>query len=107
MPDYSKQLRRLEKHIKELNQSFTKNDQALRRTIRDLRINQTAATCAMEYTLANKLGITMDVVLKMLPPESSAAIQREIDRRVAECPDTTAAALILAADLYDKNKDDY
>ena len=106
-PKTERRIKRLEKDLRELSELFTKNDQALRMKIRDMRIAHTAGVVATEFTLANKLGITMDVVMKMLPPDTSAAIQNEINRRVAACPDTTKAAEIVAAEIFTKEGDNY
>lgn len=97
----------MEKNLTELNKLFITNDQELRKKLRDMRIAHTAGVCAAEFTLANKLGITMDVVLKLLPPEHHDVIQAEIDRRVAACPDTTDAATLIASKIFTKEGDNY
>ncbi len=98
---------RLEKDLKELSDLFTKNDQELRKKIRDIRITGIAGVCAAEFTLANRMGITMDVVMAMLSPRERMVAEKEIERRISESPDTTEVAKIIAAKRYYEEGDDY
>lgn len=102
-----KRVSRLMKDLKELNALFIKNDQELRKKIRDIRITGVAGVCATEFTLANRMGITMDVVLELLSPKDRAFAENEIEKRVAEVPDTTGIAQIIAAKKYKEEGDDY
>jgi len=101
----ARQIMGLKKDLKELSELFVKNDQELRGKLRDIRIANMAGVTATEFTLATRLGITMDVVLSLLPEANRAIIEKEIDRRVAKLPDTTDVAKTIAADQYNKDND--
>jgi putative effector of murein hydrolase len=102
-----RKIKALEKNITELNALFIKNDEELRKKIRDIRITGVAGVCAAEFTLANRMGITMDVVLALLPAAHRQAIEQEISRRIAASPDTTDMAMRIAVKKYTEEGDDY
>lgn len=106
-PRTERRIKRLEDDLSELNKLFIKNDQELRKKIKDLRITQTAGVCATEFTLANRLGITIDVVLSLLPNDVKPAVVEVIDKRLAEMPDTVEIAKRLAEKQYKDEGDDY
>lgn len=103
--EQDRKIKRLEKDFKELNILFVKNDEELRGKIRDIRIANAAGVTATEFTLAHRLAVTMDVVLHLIPEGRRVEIEREIDRRVSEVPNTTKVAERLAAKLYNEDKD--
>lgn len=100
-------IKKLENDIRELSELFIKNDEGLRKMIRDIRIANAAGVTATEFTLANRLMITIDVVLAMLPDEVRPSIEKVIESRVNEIPNTSEIAMTLARDLYKKEGDDY
>lgn len=100
-------IRKLEKDLKDLNTLFVKNDEELRRKLRDIRITGMAGVVATEYTLANRMGITMDVVMALLPTKDRLVAEKEIERRIAQCPETSDIALRIATKKYAEEGDDY
>lgn len=106
-PKTERRFKKLEADFKELNKLFTTNDQELRKKIRDIRITGIAGVCAAEFTLANRMGITMDVVMAFLTPQEKLHAEAEIERRIAECPDTAEAARMIAVKRYAEEGDDY
>jgi len=100
--DNDREIRRLQQQVAELSALVVKNDEELRKKIRDIRIKNIAGVVAAEFTLARRLGITIDVVLQFIPEEHRAAIEKVIDRRVSELPDTTAIAIKIAEAEYKK-----
>ncbi len=102
-----RRMRKLEKDLTELNALFIKTDQELRKKILDLSITNTAGVVATEFTLAARMGITMDVVLAMVPEGMRSDVEQVIARRVSELPDTTAVAMRYAKQAYDKDGDNY
>lgn len=106
-PRTERRIKKLENELSDLSKLFIKTDQELRKMIMDIRITGVAGVCATEFTLANRMGITMDVVLNLLTPKDRAFAEREIDRRVAEVPDTTEIARTIAVKKYSEEGDDY
>jgi hypothetical protein len=100
-------MKKLENDLKELNKLFISNDQELRKKIRDIRITNTAGVIATEYSLAKRLGITIDVVLALIPPEAKPAVEAEIEKRVSQIPPTHEIAMRYAAKKYAEEGDDY
>ena len=102
-----RRIKKLERDLDELNKLFVKNDDELRKKIRDIRITGMAGVCAAEFTLANRMGITMDVVMAFLTPQEKVHAEAEIERRISECPDTADVALMMAAKKYADEGDNY
>ena len=103
--DQDRKIKRLENELSELNKLFVKNDDELRRKIRDIRIANAAGVSAVEFTLANRMGITMDVVLAMLPLHRKKEAEDEIAKRISEAKPTDEVAKYLAAKLYREDQD--
>ena len=95
---------RLEKDLKELSELYVKQDEELRELIKKVRINVSAGVTAAEYTLALRLGITMDVVMSLIPREHKSAIEAVIDARVANLPSTVSVAMKVAREQTDKER---
>lgn len=102
-----RRIKHLERQLSELSELFIKNDEELRKQIRDIRITNMSGVVAAEFTLAARLGITMDVVLSMIPEGLRAGVERIIAERVAELPDTTDVAMKYAKLAYKKEGDNY
>jgi hypothetical protein len=105
-PKTERRFKRLEANFEEQLKVYVQNDEELRKKINDQRITMQAAVGAIEMSIAHRLAVTLDVVMNMLPKEVHPAALAEIERRVAEIPDTAEIARRYASKKYQEGEGD-